>query len=640
MVTMDQNSFDPMAATAGAENPKLLTVSVDDDDGSDTGASHNDSSSSVTSSTATPPRRKFLGRPRRRWLVCVAVLLAGAVLPWLGLRLATNKSESPTSSSQEQKQDAILNPQPTIAPMDTLTVAPTSSPTVAPTVVAPTFAPVSTTAAPVATTGAPIATTSSPVAATAAPVRTTAAPVATTAHPTGAPTLATLAPTAPTSLSPTTKPTTTPTIALTTTPPVFAVTNSPTPPPKFLQSGHWIQRGQDLDGDRAWDEFGESVALSADGRTVAGGARYWTNGSLAGQVRVYYFSSSSNNQWLPLGNVLTGDDTGDQLGSSVALSADGRTIAIGARMRRGANGFESGQVRVLRLADDNEWKVLGHFIQGSRRNNRFGDSVAISADGTIVAAGAIYNSDNGSLAGHCRVFGYNAETDSWDQLGQDLQGEAEQDQFGDSVALSADGMTVAAGGIWNDNGSGTDAGQVRVFRYNRNSKRWSQLGQTLLGNAADDRFGISVSLSADGTIVAAGSDANNGNGANSGEVRVWAYGAVRKRWDQVGPSIYGERYGDQFGHSVALSADGTKFASGSNEHDATGPFSGCVRVFEYNSRSKRWNQVGENVNGEAGGDFFGSSVAMSDDGSVWAAGAIRNKGNGYSAGHSRVFAER
>ena len=49
-----------------------------------------------------------------------------------------------------------------------------------------------------------------------------------------------------------------------------------------------------------------------------------------------------------------------------------------------------------------------------------------------------------------------------------------------------------------------------------------QLGEDIDGEAADDESGRSVSLSADGNIVAIGAYRNDGNGSNSGHVRVYA----------------------------------------------------------------------------------------------------------------------
>ena len=50
---------------------------------------------------------------------------------------------------------------------------------------------------------------------------------------------------------------------------------------------------------------------------------------------------------------------------------------------------------------------------------------------------------------------------------------------------------------------------------------WTQIGQDIDGEAADDVSGIGVSLSTDGSIVAIGAPGNDGNGEDSGHVRLY-----------------------------------------------------------------------------------------------------------------------
>lgn len=93
-----------------------------------------------------------------------------------------------------------------------------------------------------------------------------------------------------------------------------------------------------------------------------------------------------------------------------------------------------------------DWKQLGAAIDGEAAGDRFGISVAFSADGRTVAVGARNNDGNGSNSGHVRVLSYNNNTNQWEQLGPDIDGEAAGGLFGSSVALSADGGTVAVCG--------------------------------------------------------------------------------------------------------------------------------------------------------------------------------------------------
>jgi acyl carrier protein len=78
---------------------------------------------------------------------------------------------------------------------------------------------------------------------------------------------------------------------------------------------------------------------------------------------------------------------------------------------------------------------------------------------------------------------------------------------------------VGIGALLND-GNGTDAGHVRIYK-NVNGT-WTQQGSDIDGEAASDLSGWSVSLSSDGSTVAIGARANDGNGSNAGHVRIYS----------------------------------------------------------------------------------------------------------------------
>ena len=98
------------------------------------------------------------------------------------------------------------------------------------------------------------------------------------------------------------------------------------------------------------------------------------------------------------------------------------------------------------------------------------------------------------------------------QIGGDIDGEAAGDYSGTSVSLSGDGTILAIGAPYND-GNGDDSGHVRV--YQNVSGTWTQIGDDIDGEANNDQSGSSVSLSSDGSIVAIGAQRNDGNGDNS-----------------------------------------------------------------------------------------------------------------------------
>lgn len=106
----------------------------------------------------------------------------------------------------------------------------------------------------------------------------------------------------------------------------------------------------------------------------------------------------------------------------------------------------------------------------------------------------------------------------WTQIGADINGEAANDYSGHSVALSSDGSIVAIGAYQND-GNGSDSGHVRV--YQNISGVWTKIGTDIDGKAAGDYCGYGISLSSNGNILAAGSNYYDGNGTNSGQVRIF-----------------------------------------------------------------------------------------------------------------------
>ncbi len=134
---------------------------------------------------------------------------------------------------------------------------------------------------------------------------------------------------------------------------------------------------------------------------------------------------------------------------------------------------------------------------------------------------------------------------------------------------------LAVGALYNDGNDGCDRGHVRVYKYLNNE--WTQQGNDIDGEAIYDNSGSSVSLSDDGTVLAVGALYNGENGSCRGHVRVYKY--LNNAWTQQGNDIDGEADADNSGSSVSLSDDGTVLAVGAQYNDETGPNSGHVRVF-------------------------------------------------------------
>jgi len=336
---------------------------------------------------------------------------------------------------------------------------------------------------------------------------------------------------------------------------------------KFLL-GEWTQQGSDIDGETVGDKSGRSVSLSADGLTLAIGAQLNDgNGIDAGHVRVYQWSGMV---WTQQGADIDGEAVGDASSTSVSLSADGLTLAIGAHLNDG-NGMDAGHVRVYQWSGM-VWTQQGADIDGEAVGDKSGASVSLSADGLTLAIGAYNNGGNGPSAGHVRVYEFISGV--WTQLGADIDSEAAGDFSGRSVSLSADGLTLAIGAYGND-GNGGNAGHVRVYEFI--SGIWTQQGADIDGEAAGDNSGYSLSLSADGLTLAIGALSNDESFLNAGHVRV--YKLISGVWTQQGADIDGEAYNDKSGTSVSLSADSLTLAIGAPLNLGSGTWAGHVRVY-------------------------------------------------------------
>ncbi len=382
-----------------------------------------------------------------------------------------------------------------------------------------------------------------------------------------------------------------------------------------------IQIGSDITGVIANDQLGQSVSLSADGSRMAVGVPQFDGlpGLDCGQVLMYEFNNSTN-AWELLGNPIIGESASDFSGFKVSLSGDGNRVAIGAINNDGGGPF-SGHARVFEW-DGSSWNQLGADLDGEASLDRFSTSLSLSSNGQRVAVGSPANAGFGSESGQVRVFEWQG-TD-WVQLGMDLDGESMGDRSGESVSLSADGSRVAIGAPKND-GGGSSSGHVSVFEFQLGS--WIKVGGDIDG-ALGDEIGRGVSLSFDGNRVAVGA-------LNAG-VRVYDFDGIS--WNQVGPEIPKVSVGDFFGNAISISANGDFLAIGAPFHDvgmtATSN-EGLVRVFEFTLGS--WQQLSVDLVGENAGDNFGVSVALSADGSRLAAGAPLRDGSVFNVGLARAY---
>lgn len=330
---------------------------------------------------------------------------------------------------------------------------------------------------------------------------------------------------------------------------------------------NWIQRGSDIIGSAQGDIFGDAVSISADGNIIAVGAPGFLNPSYlsptgpTGYTRIFEWNGSD---WTQKGTDITGEAPNDVSGSSISLNSTGNIIAIGASSNNGANGNSSGHCRVYEW-NGSAWIQKGSDIDGEAAND-FSGSVSLNDAGSIVVIGASGNDAGGTNTGQIRVYEWNGS--SWIQKGTDIDSDPTNASFGYTNSIDASGTTFIAGGYSFVNGA---LGFIKIFTWNGTD--WVQKGQTILGTNGSDFLGTAVDINQDASIIAASSlTLANGN------VRVFKF--IGNSWVEQNPIIEGQTAGDQFGRSLSLSSDGSILAAGTPFNDNNGNNAGYVRIFE------------------------------------------------------------
>jgi hypothetical protein len=353
-------------------------------------------------------------------------------------------------------------------------------------------------------------------------------------------------------------------------------------------------------------------------------------------------------------------DAFDNFGSRIAISADAMTLAASAVQEAsaatGVNGNQAdnsmasaGAVYVF--SRNGTTVVQQAYVKASNPNmyDAFGSSLALSGDGSTIAVGATGESSaatgiNGNQSDNTAtssgaVYVFTRVGATWMQQAYVKASNTEtNDTFGDAVALSADGNTLAVGATGEDSAAtGIDGNQAdnsasargAVYVFARNGTTWTQQAYVKQSNATTggDGFGKAVALSIDGNTLAVGAPAEGGSGA------AYVYTRSGTTWTaQAYAKASNADSGDGYGTALALSGDGSTLAVGAlwegsaatgiggNQSDNSTRFAGAAYLIE-RAGSTWTQQLYIKASNAQTNDFFGCYVAMSSDGNWLAVGA-------------------
>lgn len=384
--------------------------------------------------------------------------------------------------------------------------------------------------------------------------------------------------------------------------------------------GSFTQIGQTIYGEFEFTRLGRKVKINDNGTIIAVSA---PDSSVPGlnEGFVKVFELTSENTWEQRGQTLIGPESEARYGLSMDLSADGNIVAIASSEVDSDEFVNAGRVDIFRY-DGSSWLPYGDSIIGQGDNDFLGVGLDISSDGSRLAISG--NSDDVG-SGDSRVVIYEYLTDQWVPLANPIKNSSSS--FGSELAISNDGTTVViSANFGGPNRSGL------VYAYRLQSGIWTQLGEAIVGEAFDDRFGISISINADGSIISGASRFNSNNGTEAGQIRVYEY--TGRDWVQKGPDIYGQEAFERLG-IMELDASGNILAISIPARNGSGIDRGTILVLKY--IDGEWIQVLEEIEGAGDFDFFGRAIELTPDGRFLIASNSLDSAIELEAGRVQVY---
>tara|TARA_A100001234_G_scaffold126636_1_gene111102 strand:- start:9744 stop:16739 length:6996 start_codon:yes stop_codon:yes gene_type:complete len=389
-------------------------------------------------------------------------------------------------------------------------------------------------------------------------------------------------------------------------------------------NGSWTKKGSTMFGTTN-DQYGWSVDLSRDGGTWIAGGRYMTDPSRGGVqfggVKVYKWYMSTND-WVQVGQTLYGENVDDKFGSSVAISADGRRIAIGANYNDGG-GSNSGHVRIYKSinASPTSYQYLTKLTPSDSQNYaRFGRHPAV--DGDTMVIGAHRHDDGSANSGAAYVF--TRSMSGWTEVAKLTSPDsASSSQLGFGMSTSIDGDTIVIGAGGEDGGTSTIWNRGAAYVFTRNTpgdltSGWTQRAKLTASDAAiGDFFGHEVKIDGD-TIAVGAAWQDNGIASNIGAVYIFSRdtpGSLTSGWTQRAKLTPSDGAASDYFSYECISLDGDTIAIGSPYNDGGGSNRGAVYIFTRNTAgdlTSGWTQRTKLQYGNIN-DYFGFGVALEGD---------------------------
>ena len=345
------------------------------------------------------------------------------------------------------------------------------------------------------------------------------------------------------------------------------------------------------------DRFGESVAVG-NGRIVVGAPGDDGNGGGQGSAYIYNLDRTNETK-------ITASDGagGDQFGSSVAVGS-GRIVVA-------APSDDSGRGAAY-IFDFNGTQLAKITASDAAEYDFFGRSVAVGNNRIVV--GATGDDDDGFASGSAYIYDLDGT-----QLAKITASDgAAYDNFGSGVAVGCGRIVVGSPG---DDDNGSDSGSAYIFDLDG-----TQLAKITASDAAGgEYFGNKVAIG-NGRIVV-GSPQDDDNGSFSGSAYIFDLDGTQLAKITASDGAAD----DYFGREVAVGSG--RIVVGAYGDDDNGNTSGSAYIFDLDG-----NQLAKiTASDGAGGDQFGTSVAVGSGRIVVGAPRDDDDDNGFDSGSAYIY---
>lgn len=454
--------------------------------------------------------------------------------------------------------------------------------------------------------------------------------------------------------------------------------------------------------------LGFDMAITPDGNTLAVGAPQYNletsefSEENSGAVFVYTMTDSGWAFAQRIENPVQDSSAWDYFGYALAISEDGQTLLVGSPSEDGigssinadptAQGKTNSGAAFLYTLTDGMWQLDTYFkASNADQEDFFGMRVAMSADASLLAVSAPYeasdsagvdgdDSDNSvELAG--AVYTFEQVEGQWQQThyikpstasvkenfcfdprppGSPMCYAKTPSKFGYGLALSASGDLLAVGAPGDNSASAgingaedeltkPSSGAVHILR--RSADSWEHTDYIKsLNPDADDEFGLSLALSADGMTLAVAAPYEDSHFADVAPSEGLSF-EVENETEQDSGAVYLLHFADDswshqaylkaprpdendlYGWSLDLSSDGSVLAVGSPRDDSeaegvsenwdnsSAPAAGAVLMYQ-RDQATGWDMTNYvKASNTDANDTFGRTLVLSADGETLAVAA-------------------